>query len=390
MKLAEKHRPKNISDIKGQDKAVQELQQALQQGKPVLLYGPPGTGKTSIAHAMAEDMNYEVIEVNASDTRNKEAVQQIIGQASQQQSLFSKGKIILIDEVDGIAGNEDRGGLTELNNILDMKSPHPIILTANDPWDSKFNTLRKKCVNIELGSLNYLSIAHLLKHISEQENITIEEETIKKIAQMAGGDARAAINDLESLSLHNKTITKEHVTTLDQREQTGNIFNALRQVFKGTTAEQTRGAYDNVDIDVDDIMLWLDENLPLEYQGKDLQQAYEKMSKADIFKRRIQRWQHWRFLAYIYELLSIGIATAKTEKSPGYVGYKRTSRILKLWIAKQKNAKKKEIAELLKPALHASTKRISQDVIPYLKIIAKKDKNFNPGLEEEQLEWLQK
>ncbi|HLD12464.1 MAG TPA: replication factor C large subunit [Candidatus Nanoarchaeia archaeon] len=390
MKLAEKHRPKSMQHIKGQDKALQTIHQAIQQKKPVLLYGPPGTGKTSIAHALAEDMNYEIIEINASDTRNKEAIQNIVGQASQQQSLFSQGKIILIDELDGISGTEDRGGLTELASILDLKTPYPIILTANDPWDSKFNTLRKKCVTIEISSLNYLSIAHLLKNISEQEKLTIDEDTIKRLAHMAGGDARAAINDLEILSLHNKNITKEDLEELDQREQTGNIFQALRHVFKGTDANQARHAYDNLDIDMDEIFLWLDENLPLEYQGKDLATAYERLSTADIIKKRIQRQQHWRFMAYIYDLLSAGIATAKQEKSPGYVGYQRTQRILKLWIAKQKNAKKKEIAATLKPELHASIKRITQDVIPYLKIIAKKDKNFNPGLEEEELEWLQK
>ncbi|MDO8556368.1 MAG: replication factor C large subunit [Nanoarchaeota archaeon] len=390
MRLSEHYRPESIAEIKGQDTATKTLQTSIQENRPVLLYGPPGTGKTAMAYALAKDLDYEVIEINASDTRNKEAMQNIVGNASQQQSLFSRGKLILIDELDGISGTEDRGGVTELAAVLDLKTPHPIILTANDPWDSKFNTLRKKCVMIECASLNYLTIANILKNITKQEGINVEEETLKRIAQTAGGDARAAINDLEILKMHHTIITKEDLDTLDQREQEGNIFNALRLIFKSKEAGKTLGAFDLIDQDMDDLFLWIDENLPLEYQGRDLAEAYNIMSIADIYRRRIQRWQHWRFMAYIYQFLTAGIATAKQEKSPGYVGYKRTSRLLKLWMANQKNAKKKAIAEVLQPELHTSKKRIARDIIPYLRIIMKKNKDMTLGLDEEQQEWMRK
>ncbi len=390
MRLAESYRPKSLKDVKGHDTAIAKIKASIAQKKPVLLHGMPGIGKTAIAYALARELDFEIIEVNASDTRNKENIHEIVGNAAKQQSLFGRGKLILIDEVDGISGTYDRGGVPELANILKEHAHHPIILTANDPWDSKLSSIRKECTMVELTTLQIATIMHVLKHIAEHEELNVDDLALKRIAEFAGGDLRAAINDLESLSLTSKTITAEDVATLSQREQEQSIFAALRTVFKGEDAKGTLGAFDLVDTDPDALFFWIDENLPLEYKGNDLARAYDILSKADIYKRRIQRWQHWRFLAYIYQFLTAGVAAAKDQKSPGYVGYQRTSRILKMWMANQKNFKKKAIAETLSPELHASKKRILQDVIPYLRIIAKRQKDIELGLDEEQMEWLRK
>ncbi len=390
MRLSEQYRPQYLKDVKGHDAALAKIKASIAQRKPVFLHGMPGIGKTTIAHALARELDFEIIEVNASDTRNKEHIQEIIGNAAKQQSLFSKGKLILIDEVDGISGTYDRGGVPELVTILKEHRHHPIILTANDPWDSKLSSIRKESTMVELTPLQLITIVHVLQSIAEHEKLSVDGATLKKIAEFAGGDLRAAINDLESLSLTSKKITPDDVATLSQREQEQSIFTALRTIFKEEDARATLGVFDLVDIDSDELFLWIDENLPLEYNGKDLVQAYHALSTADIFKRRIQRWQHWRFLAYIYQFLTAGIAAAKDKKSAGYVGYRRTSRILKIWMANQKNFKKKAIAEVLAPELHASKKRIVKEVIPYLKIITQGQKDIQLGLDEEQMEWLRK
>ena len=70
---------------------------------------PPGTGKTTLAHVLAYDMEYELYELNASDMRNKSSLNERLKPVLEQKSLFESGKVILIDEVDGISG-EDRGG----------------------------------------------------------------------------------------------------------------------------------------------------------------------------------------------------------------------------------------------------------------------------------------
>ena len=124
--------------------------------------------------------------------------------------------------------------------------------------------------------------------------------------------------------------------------------------------------------------------------------AYDKLSKADVFNRRIKRWQHWRFLVYINALITAGIAVSKKEKYRHFVQYKPTGRLLKLWWAKQKAMKKKSIAEKIGEKTHTSTKQALKNTLPYMQIVFRKNKSFREQLTEEldlsmeEVEWLRK
>ena len=144
-----KYQPVNCKDIVGQDKPLKELSLFItdfkaQKKKASLVYGPPGVGKTCCAYTLAKELDLEIIEVNASEFRNKEQINLKIGGAVNQQSLFSKGKLILVDEIDGLSGQKDRGGIQSITKLIE-KSSFPMILTATNPWGNKFNTLRRKC-----------------------------------------------------------------------------------------------------------------------------------------------------------------------------------------------------------------------------------------------------
>src|SRR3989344_7715831 len=109
-----KYKPLKSSDIP-QDISI--LKESILKKECVLLGGPPGSCKTSSVYAIANELNYEVLELNASDVRNKDQIEKIIANAIKQVSLFKKGKIILIDEVDGI-NKLDYGGLPMLISLL--------------------------------------------------------------------------------------------------------------------------------------------------------------------------------------------------------------------------------------------------------------------------------
>ena len=174
------------------------------------------------------------------------------------------------------------------------------------------------------------------------------------------------------------------------------IITALNRIFKTTDLKIAISAFDNVDEDLDEQLLWIDENLPKEYtKPEDLARAYGMLSKADVFSRRIKRWQHYRFLVYINALITAGIASAKGEKYKNLVGYKPTGRILKLWWANQRLAKKKEIAGKIAEKTHSSKKEILKSTMPFLPIMFKnremrKDIINYLSLNEEEVEWLNK
>ena len=167
----EKYRPERFEDLVGQEEAIRIIKEYLlsfsKKKKVLLLNGGPGIGKTTLVHVLSKENNLEIFELNASDLRNKRALQEKLKPVLQQKSLFEKNKIILVDEVDGLSGTQDRGGISELISLIDQ-TPYPIICTANNIWISKLSPLRKKAQIIELKGISPSKTKIHLKKILEK------------------------------------------------------------------------------------------------------------------------------------------------------------------------------------------------------------------------------
>lgn len=391
-----RHAPKKLGDVIGQDIALKTLNSFIsnykkQKKNSILIYGPAGCGKTSAVYALANNMGYEVIEMNASDLRNKNQINEVMGAASKQMSLFAKGKIILVEEIDGIAGRSDYGGLAALTALI-KESSFPIVITANNPFDNKFSSLRNVSEMLQFRDLEAEDIHKILKNIAEKEKIKHDDPDLKAVARRSGGDARAAINDLQMLTTGNE-LKKESIDELSQRDRIESILSALVKIFKTTDAEVAVTAFENVNEDLDQCLLWIDENLPKEYtKPEDLAEAYDIISKADVLRGRIRRRQHWRFLSHINTMLTAGIACAKCEKNKAYVRYKPTGRLLKIYWANRRNAKKKSIALKIAQYTHTSAKQALKS-LPYFKEIFRhglgEDIAQECSLNQDEIEWLQ-
>ncbi|HLC71676.1 MAG TPA: replication factor C large subunit [Candidatus Nanoarchaeia archaeon] len=392
-----KYAPQNSNQIFGQQEGVAALKDFIinytkKSQRAALLYGPIGNGKTSSVYAVAKELGYDLLEINSSDLRNEESMKTFLGSALGQQSLFFRPKIILIDEIDNISGAKDRGCIPALLKLVE-KSTFPIIVTANDLSDSKFKALLKACLSIEYPALDYKYVAHALKWVCEQENIVAEDKAINSLARQADGDLRAALLDLHICAI-DKKCTFDKVLTLSDRKRTDSIMNAMTTIFKSSTAENALPELQNVDMELRDVITWLDENLPREYiNPPSLARAYGYLARADVFQGRITRRQHWRFLVYMNDLLTAGISTAKEERNTSAVPYQRTMRFLQMWQAKMKWGKKKEIAAKLAAVTHTSTKEAMAQV-PYVQAIVKQSaaegliKELD--LSEEEVEWMRK
>jgi replication factor C large subunit len=366
---AEKYRPRNLNEvenIEGKEKVfdfVKNFEKYRKNYKACLIYGPPGTGKTALAYAIANQLGYEVIEMNASDFRDKISIKRIIGEAIKQKSLFEKNKLIIVDELEGISGKEDRGGLAELSALLNI-SLYPIILIANDIYDERFYELRKKCLIINTKKLRVYDVVRILKRIAKKENLEITEEAIKIIAKQSQGDARAAINDLQTIAQGRKKILLAEVNEyldLATREREQKIFDALRLLFNSKILHLD--IFENVEMDIDEIIRWVDENLPKEYREREqLYRAYEMLSKANLFLNRITTWQYWRFSVYANIFLcSIGpYANAYGKREFKWIGYSRPSLFVEFY--KRKISEEKEIIEKLSKSLHCSTRKIKGEM----------------------------
>jgi replication factor C large subunit len=392
--------PSSTKEIVGQDKGIAALK-AFAEGyrsmksRAVLVHGPTGCGKTAAVTALAKELSVELVELNASDMRNKDAIERIVGAASKQMSLFAKGKLILVDEVDGLAGREDRGGLAALIKLI-KETAFPIVLTANDPFDKKFSPLRKAVLMIQFEKLDYQLVMEKLKDICGQEGIEFEAEALEGLARRTDGDMRAGIIDLFLLTRGRQKLTRKLIEQLDARGRELGISEALRRIFKTKDAAIALSAFSDVDMDLNEAMLWVDENLPKEYtHSLSLQRGYEALSKADVFYGRIRRWQYWRLLVYVNAMLSAGVALAKEEKNRSTPVYERSKRILKVWIYNRKTMLKKSIGEKLARATHSSAKYASNFTLPYVQHIFRHDSIIAEEiakeleLDDKEVEWLE-
>ncbi|USN45073.1 MAG: replication factor C large subunit [Candidatus Woesearchaeota archaeon] len=377
---SEKYKPKTLSDVCGQadkDKILTYIETFQKGKKPLFLWGPVGTGKTSAVHATARELGLEIIEVNASDARSAKDLKETIGPALYQRSLFSKGKIILIDEIDSASGVKDRGGVDAVAKLA-QETTFPFIITGHDPYTKKVKSLKKVCQLISFDKVATEEICERLKYICIKEQLSFDEEGIKLLAQNANGDLRAAINDLQLVS--SQPITKENIAEIETHNQTEKMKSALFRVFKTKQASVAREAIDNVGENIDEVFAWVDENIAKEYtKPEDLARAYNVITKADVFKQRIMRWQYYRFYVYCYALLSAGIALAKEEKYKTTSDIKEPTRGLQIWFAQRKLGKKKTILQALSPVMHTSTRKLAGFEFPYLLTILK----TKPALLEE-------
>ena len=386
----EKYRVYELADVRGQELAVDKIKMFLKifpKKRAIVLHGPPGVGKTSLAYAVAGEMGAEILELNASDFRNKAKISEIVGPASRQASLFGKGKIILIDEVDGISAMKDRGGLATLLGLL-AKSAFPIIITANDIWDNKFSVLRKSAEVVAMKDVEHKDILKILMEVCEKENCVVSGEVLRGIAIRARGDIRAALNDLEVLSRMDKESLMKEVGDRDKEKS---VFDALKKVFQGTGInDEMLRVYDDVNMPIDDLFLWVEENLPVAYQGEELCLAIDRLSLADVYRGRIRRQRHYRFMVYEYFLLGAGIASVKKYDRGGWVQYKKPSRILKIWLQNQRAAKKKSICEKYARVAHVSVRGAMKDFLLLRLILGNEKVRKELDLSGDEIAYLEK
>ncbi|MBR9689850.1 MAG: replication factor C large subunit [Candidatus Altiarchaeota archaeon] len=365
---SDKYSPKKIADIKGQEKAVAKIKEWLRNPKKGLLaYGPPGVGKTALAYTIANEMGWEIVEMNASDFRRKGDIQERLVNAALQKSLFNKGKLILVDEVDGLAGRRDMGAASTIAELI-KKSKHPVYLTCNNAWANPVKTIRNSVSSVEFVKPKTSDIVFVLERIAKLEGISVDRSLLLQIA--SSRDMRSSIADFQSL-YESGELSKDGVDKLGTRDRTKTIFEALRDVFKAQTVSQASGAFDGLNKRIDEFMLWIDENIQREYVGGDIFRAYEALSKADVFYGRIYRRQDWKLLKHVIAQSTIGVAMAKTRKNEEFIGYRPPTFLLMMGRTRETRAVRKGLLNKIAKATHTSRKR-AMEYLQVMRILAKK------------------
>lgn len=202
--LASRMRPTRLEEIVGQQHILGKdklLYRAIRADKlrSVIFYGPPGTGKTTIAKVIAHTTSAEFTQINAT-VAGKKDMEEVVRQAKDALGMYGRRTILFVDEI-------HRFNKSQQDYLLPFVEDGTLILigaTTENPYFEVNGALISRSVIFELKALEKEDIKILLRRaLTDVEkgmgayDAAADEEALDFLADMAGGDARNALNALE-------------------------------------------------------------------------------------------------------------------------------------------------------------------------------------------------
>ena len=299
MMWSEKYRPQSIVDMVGNEEArtafVEWFAKWKKGTKPLLLVGPPGIGKTTLANLASKQFGYDMIGLNASDIRNKQRIQEMLSPVLGNLSIFGK-QMIFVDEVDGIHGRSDFGGVEGLIKIL--KEPTvPIILAANSETSDKMKGIKKVVKTIHLKPLPPRLLQLYLQKILKNENAKLGLDSIIKIIINSRGDLRSMINSSQALVTGFEPSTERSFERL-------NVEDGINAFFKANSKDEARIVLYSLRIDPrEKINAFYSSVITSNISQIEMEKMLQVLSEADLLYGRIMKTQEWRLLRYLDNIL---------------------------------------------------------------------------------------
>ncbi len=312
MDWAERYRPEHLQDVVGNTTVVRQMavwaKEWTVRSRPLLLYGKPGIGKTSCAIALANDMGWEVIELNASDQRTAAVIERVAGSGSVTASLLGASRrLIILDEADNLQGTADRGGAKAILECI-RTSRQPIILIANDLYGIA-PEIRARCDPVQFKAIPARSIAPRLKYICGMEKIACSDAAVRQIAESSEGDMRSAVNMLFASSVGRMSLDDSGVQTAGKDDRIS-IFSLISAIAgKGSDNELLRLSRE-VEDTPETVGQWVEGNLPLIVPPAGIPAAYRSLARADEYLGNTYRRQYHTLWRYATALTLIGVADA--------------------------------------------------------------------------------
>lgn len=330
MMWTEKYRPHSLDNLVGNLEARSQIIRWLNSwvpGKrPILIIGPPGVGKTSLVHILSANYNYDLIEMNASDSRTRDMLESRILPILNHISLYGKRMLLFVDEVDGIYRRQDTGGVEFLSRIL-REPTIPIVLAANSR-NQQIKELIKNCKVIEFHSIPLDQSEKLLDQVLSKEGFRLTKLEKDSILKRSRGDIRSLLNIAQS-AIAQYITDKESIPELD-------IGQAVKAFFAETSVEGAKNVLTGSNYHYVDPRF----GLSSEDRRRDILYAFftsiissrtldmnakagllEVLSSIDIWIGRIYQNRNWRLLWYLNDMLVDRIYSLSRNRGLGYSQY---------------------------------------------------------------------
>ncbi|HEX5573120.1 MAG TPA: AAA family ATPase [Nitrososphaeraceae archaeon] len=322
-------RPK-ISEFVGNEnsrkKVVEWIVKWSDGSKPLLLVGPPGVGKTSFVHAICHEFDIDLVELNASDSRNKNLLAQVISPIFSNASLTGKNFLLFLDEIDGISNREDSGGLDFLLDLF--KEPSIRVVMAANKSNEAIKKISKVSKTITFSPIPpRLSMLYLDRILRLQNSLMKPEDRIAVVRNCLG-DIRSLLNAAQVMKA-GYTTTKNPGVDID-------IENTINQFFSSTTFGEALDVVQRADISYSDPRF----GQSSEDRRKDILAAFfstivmskidittialllDRLSELDVILSRSLVMRNWKILRYFPLILTKSLFYESRNK---YIRYNRYS-----------------------------------------------------------------
>ena len=358
--------------------------------KAALLSGGPGIGKTTTATIVCKELGFTFIELNASDSRSKKLLESTVGscadnhsiewyQTKHEANLKTDKHCIIMDEVDGMAGNEDRGGVQELINLI-KKSKVPIICICNDRQHQKIRSLANHCFDLRFAKPRIEQIRSALLSICFKEGIKITSDTLDQIIIGANHDIRQCIHNLCIWSATNKNFDKQK-TQIDVEKAIKDVrinpFEACRQLFSHEKNSQSLS--DRMDLFFTDYSLmpllvhenYLQAN-PSGLKNKNtshylnlINESIDAICMGDFISKRIRNTNSCWNLLPVQAIFSCVVPSIKLNGSVGFPNFPS-------WLGKNSKTRRidrilQELEKHVRTKLSANKEGLNLDYLPMIK-----------------------
>ena len=358
----------SLSHIVGNRRAISAIQAFagdIDSGRrrtPLMLSGPPGVGKSSAMRLLAAEHGWNLIELTASDYRDRETLSRLLTAPASSRGLFSSVNFILFDEIDDLSARFDKGASTAILKLI-KESKNPVAFIANDRWNQKISFLRNITEPVDFTKLSREEVSAVLLSVSRRHGIETSQEIMERIAYISGGDARCAINDLVAMA----GATPDDADVLGIRDRNTEIFKLLDSIFFSNTISAPMRSAMNSGIENSMLFQWIEENLPKRYRSSsDLAAALNSLSYATVFESRASRLQYYGLWRYMSALATAGVALSKEDYPSNTERYSFPHAIMELSRSKSSRGSSAELAAKMKRSIHSNVRTIISDYIPLI------------------------
>ncbi|MGH9993557.1 MAG: AAA family ATPase [Nitrososphaera sp.] len=373
MMWSEKHRPVAVEQMVGNEDArliaVKWLTGWVSGSKPLLLVGPPGTGKTTLVHVLAKNLGYDLLEMNASDARNRDVLHSRIMPVFQNTGLLGRKTLLFLDEVDGISGREDSGGLDALADM--MKEPTvPVIMAANEK-SAKIKDLAKMCKTVEFSPIPPRLQMLFLDHVMKKEGMELGHREKFSVVNNSRGDMRSMLNGAQSRVSGYATGSNKDIVGVDIAEAIDGYFNSGSMEEAAAFIAKAKASYHNPRYEVmtpearrtDKLGALFSSIVSSRLEREDLAGMLDILSRADIHIGRASVNRHWSLLRYVDNLVAAGLYERSRKKAIRYSQHAMPWPVMGPIFARSQSTRK--ILSVLAQAVRTSRSSAGSLVMPY-------------------------